>query len=255
MLVGGVLRVLRARGTSTLRALPRPTWTCTRRKRRPMMYARRKSGFTCSGVASVAMSKSFGVRPSRRSRTAPPTTKRLEARLVQLLDHLPRAARNLLAADRMLAGAVDARFACRPAGDQAGEQAADHCDVRWRVRGVLKTARDHSTRATSAPRPGARPSSVQAPTDQRTSRSVGSPTAAVMRRTWRLRPSSSVTFDPGGREWPGAFGSADRAATGPAGSGDGPRCDRPGRAVAQDHAARPAVRAAPRSGVPSTCTQ
>jgi hypothetical protein len=30
---------------------------------------------TSSGVALVAMSKSFGLRPSSRSRTAPPTTK------------------------------------------------------------------------------------------------------------------------------------------------------------------------------------
>ena len=42
-----------------------------------MMNARRNSGFTCSGRASVAMSKSFGSIPSRRSRTAPPTTKAL----------------------------------------------------------------------------------------------------------------------------------------------------------------------------------
>ena len=41
---------------------------------RPMMIARRNSGFTCSGRASVAMSKSLGVMPSSRSRTAPPTT-------------------------------------------------------------------------------------------------------------------------------------------------------------------------------------
>jgi hypothetical protein len=39
----------------------------------PMMKARRKSGFTCSGRASVATSKSLGSIPSSRSRTAPPT--------------------------------------------------------------------------------------------------------------------------------------------------------------------------------------
>jgi len=37
--------------------------------------------------------------------------------------------------------------------------------------------------------PGARPSSVWGPIAARISRSVGSPTAAVIRRTWRLRPS------------------------------------------------------------------
>jgi len=51
-----------------------PSITCTRRKRRPMISARRKSGLICSGRASVAMSKSLGVMPSSRSRTAPPTT-------------------------------------------------------------------------------------------------------------------------------------------------------------------------------------
>jgi len=39
-----------------------------------MIGARRNSGFTSSGRASVAMSKSFGTMPSSRSRTAPPTT-------------------------------------------------------------------------------------------------------------------------------------------------------------------------------------
>ncbi len=42
-----------------------------------MMKARLNSGFTCSGVALVAMSKSLGVIPSSRSRTAPPTTNAL----------------------------------------------------------------------------------------------------------------------------------------------------------------------------------
>ena len=43
-----------------------------------MMKARRNRRLTCSGVASVAMSKSFGFTPSSRSRTAPPTTKALK---------------------------------------------------------------------------------------------------------------------------------------------------------------------------------
>ena len=50
-----------------------PNCTCTIWKRRPMMRARRNSFCTCSGVASVATSKSFGAMPSSRSRTAPPT--------------------------------------------------------------------------------------------------------------------------------------------------------------------------------------
>src|SRR5574341_318803 len=52
-----------------------PIITCTRRKRRPMTMARRNSGFTSSGRASVTMSKSLGGMSSSRSRTAPPTTK------------------------------------------------------------------------------------------------------------------------------------------------------------------------------------
>ena len=41
--------------------------------------------------------------------------------------------------------------------------------------------------------PGARPSSVHSPTRQRSRRRVGKPTAAVMRRAWRLRPSRRVS--------------------------------------------------------------
>jgi hypothetical protein len=51
----------------------RPMLTCTIWKRRPMMRERRKQWRTCSGVALVATSKSFGVNPASRSRTAPPT--------------------------------------------------------------------------------------------------------------------------------------------------------------------------------------
>ena len=56
----------------------------------------------------------------------------LEAGLVQLARHLERAARQLLAADRMVARAVDAGLPCRAllAGKQAGEQAADHRGIR-----------------------------------------------------------------------------------------------------------------------------
>ncbi len=62
-----------------------------------------------------------------------------------------------------------------------------------------RTARDDSTpvpdiRCRQAP--GARPSSVQGPTAQRMRRSVGRPTAAVIRRTWRLRPFADGQFEP-----------------------------------------------------------
>ena len=47
------------------------TWA--RRKRRPISRQLRNTSLTCSGLASVATSKSFGSRPSKRSRTPPPT--------------------------------------------------------------------------------------------------------------------------------------------------------------------------------------
>ena len=68
------------------------------------MNARRNSGFTCSGVASVAMSKSLGVMPSSRSRTAPPTMNALKPASLQLARDVERAARQLVAANRMVAG-------------------------------------------------------------------------------------------------------------------------------------------------------
>ena len=65
---------------------------------------------------------------------------RPEARLVQLLDDGAGAACDLLAPDGMIARRVDARFACRPAGHQAGEQAADHCDARMAWKGAKRRA-------------------------------------------------------------------------------------------------------------------
>ena len=50
-----------------------PHMTCTRRNLRPIMRERRKTLYTSSGVASVAISKSFGLKPNIKSRTAPPT--------------------------------------------------------------------------------------------------------------------------------------------------------------------------------------
>ena len=51
----------------------RPKKTCTRRKRRPMTREFRNNSLMSLGVALVATSKSLGVRPSKRSRTQPPT--------------------------------------------------------------------------------------------------------------------------------------------------------------------------------------
>ena len=50
-----------------------PKNTVASRNRRPMIRQLRNSDFTSLGVALVATSKSFGLRPSRRSRTHPPT--------------------------------------------------------------------------------------------------------------------------------------------------------------------------------------
>src|SRR5690554_520578 len=56
--------------------------------------------------------------------------------------------------------------------------------VPWRA-GAWRVSRRHS--------PGARPSSRQGPMATRTRRRVGWPTWAVMRLTWRLRPSPMVS--------------------------------------------------------------
>ena len=50
-----------------------------------MMKARRNKRFTSSGVALVATSKSFGLMPNNRSRTAPPTTKALKPACCKVL--------------------------------------------------------------------------------------------------------------------------------------------------------------------------
>ena len=52
----------------------RPIRTCTIRNRRPIILERAKTWRTCSGVASVATSKSLGILLSSRSRTQPPTS-------------------------------------------------------------------------------------------------------------------------------------------------------------------------------------
>lgn len=63
---------------------------------------------------------------------------------------------------------------------------AIRCD-RW-ISGNFRP-RTHPSRHV----PGGKPSRVQSPTDQRMRRRVGWPTAAVIRRTWRFRPSVRVS--------------------------------------------------------------
>jgi hypothetical protein len=73
----GRLRLLDERGMArkvdTSRIFPPLKYTCARRNRRPMRRQLRNSARIWSGVALVAMSKSFGSRPMSRSRTHPPT--------------------------------------------------------------------------------------------------------------------------------------------------------------------------------------
>ena len=76
-----------------------------------MMNARRNSGFTCSGVASVAMSKSLGVDAEQQVAHGAADDERLEARLLQLARDRARAARELVAAHRMLVGRDRPRLA------------------------------------------------------------------------------------------------------------------------------------------------
>ena len=105
-----------------------PTWTWTRRKRRPMMNARRNSGLTCSGVASVAMSKSLGSMPSSRSRTAPPTMNALKPSSCSRRVTERAAADSWSRRTGCSSGRVDAGSGAAPAGQQAGEQAANHLE-------------------------------------------------------------------------------------------------------------------------------
>ena len=53
--------------------ISRPNRTCASRNRLPISRQFEKSFLTCSGWASVTMSKSFGCISSNRSRTPPPT--------------------------------------------------------------------------------------------------------------------------------------------------------------------------------------
>ncbi len=65
---------VRERNVVTSVYFSRLLYTCTMRNRRPTMRAERKMRLIFCGWASVATSKSLGTLPSRRSRTAPPTT-------------------------------------------------------------------------------------------------------------------------------------------------------------------------------------
>ena len=71
--------------------------------------------------------------------------------------------------------------------------AADSTKRRFESARVLKDFfRRHFAPVHPAPFPRRQALRVSRPIPERTSRSVGWPTAAVMRRTWRLRPSVSV---------------------------------------------------------------
>ncbi len=65
-----------------------------------------------------------------------------------------------------------------------GRRGAGRCVVFFACAGRLTGSRRHA--------PVASPSRLHGPMRQRTRRRVGKPTAALMRRTWRLRPSVSV---------------------------------------------------------------
>ena len=215
----------------------------------PMMYARRKRGFTCSGVASVAMSKSFGVRPSSRSRTAPPTTNALNPRLVQLLDDGAGAARHLVAADRVVACLVDARFA--PAGRASGGQAGGGSSQARRFFECRERARDRRGPSAIV---RARPSSVHGPTARAREAQRRPPphrrrhpahlaVATLVEDGATARRSGSC-----GRGWEG------RAATGPAARASrGPRARGRDRRAARHAPTRRASASGP--ATPSTCTQ
>ena len=146
----------------------------------------------------------------------------LEPRFLQPARDLDGAAGQLVAADRMVRRPVDARLPGPVlARQQAGEKAANRHAIgaaqaagaggggqrqereSARGAGAAGTAlhedhrrrRDDSTRRStdsSRQAPGASPSVVQGPTACRMRRNVGSPAAAVIRRTWRFRPSVSV---------------------------------------------------------------
>ena len=125
MLVGRVVAGLRGAERRDLERLG-AEWTWTSRKRRPMMKARRNSGFTCSGVASVAMSKSLGSMPSSRSRTAPPTMNALKPASCSLrvTSSAPRDSwSRRIGWSRGRRRAVARGLLAR---QQAGDQAADH---------------------------------------------------------------------------------------------------------------------------------
>ena len=150
---------------------------------------------------------------------------RLEAGVLQLAGDLERAAGQLVAADRVVVRAVDALArapSSRASGGRSGGGSSRRSRRRTAARGrdggaacagaeegaggrrtarraedgrAHRTGPNGSTRSTASvlDSPGARPSIDQGPTAWRISRSVGSPTAAVIRRTCRLRPSVSVS--------------------------------------------------------------
>ena len=91
-----------------------------------MTNARRNSGFTCSGCASVAMSKSLGCDAEHQVAHRAADDEALEAGFLQPARHLARTRADLRRTDGVLVGTVDARIGRPQAGKEAGEQAADH---------------------------------------------------------------------------------------------------------------------------------
>ena len=69
-----------------------PISTCTIWKRRPMMRERRKQWRTCSGVALVATSKSFGLMPGQQIAYRAADDVGLEALLLKRFDGTQAAA-------------------------------------------------------------------------------------------------------------------------------------------------------------------
>jgi len=101
-----------------------------------MMRERRKQWRTCSGVALVATSKSFGVRPASSRRQAGQQIAhgatddvRLVAIFLQGFDGAPAATTDVLTLQPMLGGGEDGRFAVLAgvmASEDAGDELADH---------------------------------------------------------------------------------------------------------------------------------
>ena len=94
-----------------------------------MTRERRNSSRTSSGVASVAMSKSLGLRPSSRSRTAPPTTK--AANPWRCSVWVVRSAHELIASRPMPCAPNGMIFGCAGLNSRPGEHLAEEMVITW----------------------------------------------------------------------------------------------------------------------------